>query len=219
MMVSGHRVGTGTGYGALRAWMSGGMSGLAAYELRLSGTSIGVGCRRYLRAGCPGLTVCLSGGELQRLLATTATRRASRSRRSPAGWVAQKPPSRRTCTTRATGSPPPASPPAVPDPFAPTTEKRTGPLDRHERAQHRDREDDPRQQQRDLRAVIDEEPQRLAQAGVHIQPEHTAQNPIPHRRERFDRGEPHDCTERQRRFRVAPGEGDRSRSGSLPAVC
>ena len=67
--------------------------------------------------------------------------------------------------------------------------------------------------------VIEEEPQRLAQAGVQIQAEHAAQNPIPHRRERFDRGQPHECTERQRRFRVAPGEGDRSRSGGLSAGC
>ena len=44
----------------------------------------------------------MNGARPRRSRATTATRRGSRSPRSPGGSVAQKPPSRRTCTTNLT---------------------------------------------------------------------------------------------------------------------
>jgi len=42
----------------------------------------------------------MNGAGLRRLLATTAMRRVSRSARSPGGWDAPRPPSRRTCMTQ-----------------------------------------------------------------------------------------------------------------------
>ena len=45
-------------------------------------------------------TVCTNAGARLRSPATTATRRACRSPRSPNAWDVRKPPSRRTCTTR-----------------------------------------------------------------------------------------------------------------------
>jgi len=61
-----------------------------------------VGCHGYRRRQCPSVIVCTNGAGLRRLLATTATRRGSRSARSPGGSDGPTPRSRRICMTRRT---------------------------------------------------------------------------------------------------------------------
>ena len=67
----------------------------------------------------------------------------------------------------------------VADALALAAEQGAGPLDAHVGAQHGDDEDDPDQQQGDLRGVVEEEVDRLGEAVGGVQPERAVEEPVP----------------------------------------
>ena len=69
----------------------------------------------------------------------------------------------------------------VADALAPAAEQGAGALDAHERAQHRDGEDDPGEQQDDLDGVVEEEVDPRAEPRVEVESRDVPDEPVPQR--------------------------------------